>query len=337
MKGSCNAQEEFNMVRDLQWKEYFSDDERYADIINGIACRGRQVVMKEDLQELDTQTGFSYGMRFVRRWQDKMKRGRIRIRDCVRKTAFGMNFAIIGIENQEVTDYSIPLRNMAYDIGEYEKQAAKIRKEVRKSDKDLRAGEYLYGFCKESRLHPVVTFILYSGKEPWDGPKSLHEILDFTDLPMELREMIADYSIHLIEIRKMQDTSVFKTDVRQVFDFIRYSEDKKALRELVENNDYYRNMEEDAFDVVNHYTNTPELIGAKEYYRRDGKVDMCKAILDWMEESREEGREEGVRYEAERINQLNTLLVRQGRIDDLVRAAGDRAYQEQLFREELKM
>ena len=66
-------------------------------------------------------------------------------------------------------------------------------------------------------------------------------------------------------------------------------------------------------------------------------MDMCKAILDWMEESREEGREEGVRYEAERINQLNTLLVRQGRIDDLVRAAGDRAYQEQLFREELKM
>ena len=53
MKGSCNAQEEFNMVRDLQWKEYFSDDERYADIINGIACRGRQVVMKEDLQELE--------------------------------------------------------------------------------------------------------------------------------------------------------------------------------------------------------------------------------------------------------------------------------------------
>lgn len=41
-----------------------------------------------------------------------------------------MNFAIIGIENQEMFDYSIPLRNMSYDVGGYEKQAAKIRRAV---------------------------------------------------------------------------------------------------------------------------------------------------------------------------------------------------------------
>lgn len=49
----------------------------------------------------------------------------------VRKSAFGTNFAIIGIESQETIDYSLPLRNMSYDVGEYEKQAAKIRKQVR--------------------------------------------------------------------------------------------------------------------------------------------------------------------------------------------------------------
>ena len=57
----------------------------------------------------------------------------------------------------------------------------------------------------------MVTFILYSGKEAWDGPKSLHEIIDFTDLPDELKEMVSDYRIHVIDIRKFNDTGVFRT------------------------------------------------------------------------------------------------------------------------------
>ena len=42
----------------------------------------------------------------------------------------------------------------------------------------------------------------------------------------------SDYKINLVEIRKLEDTSVFKTDVRQVFDFIRCSNDKNALKKL---------------------------------------------------------------------------------------------------------
>lgn len=45
------------MGKDIGWKGFLSDDERYADVINGIGCKGEQVVKKEDLQELDTQTG----------------------------------------------------------------------------------------------------------------------------------------------------------------------------------------------------------------------------------------------------------------------------------------
>ncbi|MBD5476175.1 MAG: transposase [Lachnospiraceae bacterium] len=318
------------MGQDIEWKSYFSDDERYADIINGIVFRGKQIVAETDLHEVDTQTGYRRGMRFIRKWQNANRR-RSRIRDSVRKTAFGVNFVIIGIESQEVIDYSIPLRNMAYDVGEYEKQAARIRREVRKHHEGLESGEYLYGFRKESRLYPVVTFILYSGKEAWDGPKSLHEIIDFTDLPDELKKMVSDYRIHVIDVRRFNDTGAFRTDVRHVFDFIRCSEDKHALYKLVEQDDYYKNMEEDAFDIVSHYANAVELLEVKDYYGKEGKVDMCKAIRDLMEDSRAEGIEEG----ADRINQLIILLSEQGRMDDIVRAAKDRKYQERLFREEL--
>lgn len=302
------------MEKDVGWKGFFSNDERYADIINGLGCSGRQVVKEEDLQELDTQTGFLHGTNSMRRQPANTKWGSIKNRDIARKVAFGVNFAIIGIENQETIDYAIPLRNMSYDTGEYEKQAALIRREIRKNCSGLSRGEYLYGFRKDSRMHPVVTFILYSGVEKWDGPRSLHEILDFTDIPKELRSMIPDYKINVIEIRKLEHTEVFQTDVRQVFDFIRCSEDKDALKKLMERDTYYQNMEEDAFDVIVQYANAKELVAAKDYYGKDGKVDMCKAITEWLADEREAGikagREAGIKMGmAEGIEEKTRTIV----------------------------
>ncbi len=71
------------MTEDVLSKEYYSVEERYADLINGIGFQGRQVVKKEDLQELDTQTGI-WQMPF----KGKKKKRSIRNRDLVRKTAF---------------------------------------------------------------------------------------------------------------------------------------------------------------------------------------------------------------------------------------------------------
>ena len=256
-----------------------------ADIINGIGCRGKQIVTKDDLMEVDTQS-YSRSPNFIRQIGRRAYKRKTKIRDMLRKAAFGVNFAIIGIENQEKTDYSMPLRNMIYDAGEYEKQAVSIRREIRKNSGVLNDGEYLYGFKKDSRLKPVITFIIYSGIDEWDGAESLHDILDFTDIPDELKEITPDYKINLIEIRKLKDTSMFKTDVRQVFDFIRCSGDKDELRELVKKDDYYKNMEEDAFDLVVNYTNATQLIEARAYYREDGKVNMCQAITELIEEGR---------------------------------------------------
>ena len=103
---------------DISDKKFFSDDERYADLINGLICQGRPVVRKEDLQDLDTQTGI---------WNDpaihkSKNRRRVKLRDLVKKASFGVNFLVIGIENQQTIDYSLPLRCMTYEAGEYERQ-----------------------------------------------------------------------------------------------------------------------------------------------------------------------------------------------------------------------
>ena len=262
------------MGKDVEWKSFFQDNRRYADIINGIGCGGVQLVKDTDLTEVDTTA------------QKKS-------RDMLRKVALGMNFAIIGIENQDEMDYELPLRNMHYDVSQYQKQANAIRKEVQADSSGLSPGEYMYGFKKDSKLNPLITFVLYSGKEVWDGPYCLHDMLDFSDVPDTLKEMASDYKINVIDIRKFENTEVFKTDVKQVFDFIRYSEDMKKLLDLVEQDDYYKAMDAETFDVVTKYTNSKELVQMKDYSLEGEKKDMCKAIRDLMDDSREKGREEG--------------------------------------------
>ncbi len=164
------------MEKDLSWRAFFASNERYADAINGFGCSGEQIVSASDLSEADTMEQISVEKNIRRNASGKNKWW-TGARDVVRKAAFGTSFAIIGIENQEEIDYSLPLRNMLYDAGVYEKQAAGIRRKVRKHLAGLSAGEYLYGFRKSDRLYPVVTMILYAGLKEWDAPKSLHEML----------------------------------------------------------------------------------------------------------------------------------------------------------------
>lgn len=259
---------------DNRWKPYFEDNNRYADLINGIGCNGEQLLKASDLQEVDPT--------------EKKKS-----RDLLRRVALGMNFLIIGIENQQKVDYKFPLRNMQYDVSRYQKQASVIEKKVRENAKKVSAAEYLSRFGKADKLNPVITIALYAGKEEWDGPRCLHDMIDFSNVPKGLKNMVSNYKINIVDICRMTDTSMFKTDLRQVFDFIRFAEDKEKLLELIESDTYFSHMKCDALEVINAYTNIGELSPSEEYQVEEGDVDVCKAIQDLIKDSIEEGRAEG--------------------------------------------
>ena len=105
--------------------------------------------------------------------------------------------------------------------------------------------------------------------------------------------MVGDYHINLVDIKKLQDTSVYKTDLKQVFDFIRFSEDKEKLWELVENDSTYKQMDEDAYDVAISFTKSEKLID-KQQFTEGGKVNMCKALVEIKEEGIQLGIERGI-------------------------------------------
>lgn len=272
------------MEKDLQKKGYLDDPERFADLINGVICSGRRVIQPSDLTDVDSQTGF-YGSsaKGGRRGTQRKQR----YRDLVRKAAFGVNFMIVGIENQEEVHYLMPLRSMSYDVAEYERQAAAIRRSVKKR-KGITKAEFLSGFTKDSRLRPCVTLVLYYG-EDWDGARDLYGIMDFTDIPQELRNKVNNYKVYICEVRKFKDTGVFTTDLKQVFDYIRCSEDKEKLYELVMNDPAYKALDEEAYDVIAEYTNMDDVMETKQKEQKGDKVNMCGAIRQMIEEGIEQG------------------------------------------------
>lgn len=276
------------MKRDLQKKGYFYDPERFADLINGVVCSGRQILSPSNLTDLDSQTGQFDASAGQEKQQNNLKE---RHRDLVRKAAFGVNFMVYGIENQEEVNYLMPLRCMSYDVEEYERQVALISKQVRQR-KGITGAEFVSGFARDSRLGPCVTLVLYYG-EKWDGATDLYGILDFSSILGKLRDVVNNYKIYLCEVRQFNDTDVFRTDLKQVFDCIKYSDDPEKLYELVLNDPAYREMDGDTYELIAQHIKTNELMQVKRYEEEE-KVDMCKAIAELMERARREGIEQGI-------------------------------------------
>lgn len=125
--------------------------------------------------------------------------------------------------------------------------------------------------------------------------------------------------------------------LKQVFDFIRYSDDMHKLLDLIENDAYYKAMDEDAFHVVTKYTNSKELVKAKDYSIKGGKNDVCKAIQDLMADSREkgikEGREEGREEGEDMLVLLLQKLIADNRTSEIELVAKDEAVRKTLYKE----
>jgi len=276
------------MEEDLTAKNCLSVDERYADLVNALLLGGEQVISASDLQELDSQQWSRQGK--------KKTKYRQMYRDLIKKTAFGINFSLIGVENQKLVHYLMPLRSMEYDSAAYRKQASKIAKLVKKMS-EVSDAEFLSGFRKEDKLYPCITMVLYYG-DNWDGAKTLYELLDLEDIPEPLKKYINDYKIHIFDVMKM-DTNIFKTDLKQIFAFLQCAKDKEKLRVLVESDSAYQELEEDAYDMIAAYTKAEKFVAVKDKYKKKEKVNMCQALNELLEDSRLAGIEQGIEQGAE--------------------------------------
>ncbi len=305
--------------QDVVSKEYFEEDARIADFINGYFFKGKQVVSAKDVREADSAV---FGrVRWFGRWT-----GRQRYRDIVRRVLLGIRFAMVGIEEQGLIHFAMPVRAMGYDFLSYDRQVKRIKKR-HSILKDLKgSAQFLSGVSSEDLLEPVVTVILYYGEEPWSGPKSLHDMLKLEDFPEDFRAMVNDYPLHIFEVNHFPHLDYFKTDLRLVFGFLQNRSHKERLKQFVRDNEQeLSSLEDDACEMITVMSHSEELLRMKDKFRKGSKVDMCKALKEWMDESKLEGED--------RFAGLTDRLLQDGRTEDLRRAASDKVHREQLYRE----
>lgn len=275
--------------RDVLLKEYWSDNGRFSDLLNGYLFGGRQVIKACDVTELDGQSFEFSGSAGMKTTGQKQ-------RDILRRMVFGVNFCIVGVENQTQIHYAMPLRVMEADTGRYGRQLRAVQKRHR-TRKDLKGAEFLSGFSRQDKVQPVFTLVLYYGTEPWNGADDLFGMIDWSEIPAEMAGYLNNYRINLLDVPRFESLERFRTDVRVVFGFLRYSYDKEKLASYVkQNQEIFCALEEDAYDVICALTGTKELEMVKaKYYQENGGVDMCKAIQDMIRDSRKEGFEQAAK------------------------------------------
>ena len=115
----------------------------------------------------------------------------------------------------------------------------------------------------------------------------LWDIAKDTEVEVKLTARIL--CINLITPRGLSDIEIdeFQTSLREIIRYIKYSNDKKKLEEILNTEQRFKNVERSAVEIINAVTKSNMKI-------EEGKewVDMCLAIQEMREESRIEGREE---------------------------------------------
>ena len=276
--------------KDAVSKKYLQDNARFADLFNFYLYGGRQVIQPDQLKQLDTTAiTLPYG-------QDGKASPVQKQIDLIKivsaKSDKDCTYLLLAAELQSELHYAMPARNMLYDAIQYTEQIEAITKTHRShKDKAENVGEFLSGFYKSDKLLPVITLTIYLGAGQWDAPKSLHEMLTVRD--DELLKYIPDYKLNLITPADINDDelSAFHTELGIVLEFIKYSKDKKKIKQIAMDNTKFGSLPIDAAEMI---TTFGEFNLEYEIESRKETVNMCKAVEDWAEELLTEGKEEGI-------------------------------------------
>ena len=290
------------MKADTVTKDYVKDAGVFADIFNYYIYGGRQVILPEQLTERDsTKIALPYGADEaavpVQKFRDVQKL-------YAAMTDGKMEYVLYGAENQTEIHYAMAVKNNLYDALEYagqvEEAAKSHRKEMKRKKeqgetsaeedrKTPNTGEFLSGFWSEDRLIPSITVTIYFGPEEWNGPLSLFEMMNVSD--PDVLACMDNYHVRLIAPAQMLDEEImkFRSSLREVMLFIKYSKDRENLSRVLEaNEERFREVERRAADVIETITNA----GIK-YDESEEVVNVCQAIREIRMEERKIGEQDG--------------------------------------------
>ena len=275
---------------DTAMKAYMSQNRVFADIFNFYLYQGEQVIVPEQLREMDSaELSMPYGVdgngELVQKYRDLLKE--LAVMEDENAT-----YLLLGIENQSHVHYAAPVKNLLYDVLQYAKQVerAASRHREAKDYKGHNSGEFLSGFYKQDKLIPVITLLVFFSPEPWDGPRSLSEMM-ITKNP-KILSMLPEYRVHLISPSELEeeDFGKFHTTLGDVLEFIKYSNDKEKLVGWLEAKKTELALGRKEVEVLNASVKANLTIEADKEV-----VNVCKAIEDLKAEAVEKEQLRGLK------------------------------------------
>lgn len=254
-----------NVKPDVILKEFWRDNERFADLFNAVLFHGEQIIDPNDLVEADTDISSIVTFKEHAKTVQKLL-------DVVKKTAYGIDFVIWGLENQLRIHYAMPLRNMLGDSLGYLKEYSELVRKNKEAKNLCNPHEFLSGMKKGDRLHPMITICVYYGEDPWDGPVTL---MDMLDVPEALKPLVSDYKMNLIQVRDSEAYHFHSKDVHTLFEITRniYQDNYKKIDEIYGS----RSISTELGLAIGAITESQRLINLA-LKRKDGKFQMCKAL-----------------------------------------------------------
>ena len=266
---------------DVLLKDFWRVNERFADLFNAVIFQGKEVLKAEELQEMDTDMS---GIIRFREHEESL----VRVRDVVKKMAFGVEFVVLGIESQQKIHYAMPLRTMLYDGLGYLKEYREMTQSMKKEKGKWTEEEFLSGMRKEDRLHPIITIVIYYSEYVWDGPMCLKDMI--VEMPEEIERIFSDYKMNLVQVRDSGQYIFHNEDVRTVFEISReifQGDFEKINREYKD-----RDINQELIRVIGKITDSSKLMEQK----MEGEMgNMCTALRKLEEECEQKGRKEGLK------------------------------------------
>ncbi len=240
---------------DTVMQSYLSDKEHFADLFNGIFFQGKTLIQSCDLRDSSE------------RYSDIAGLGTNRLRDIKMTLKDSRVLRILAVENQATIDYAMPYRCLQYDTMEYGKQLRERRSVNRNGNLLKSSSERLCGLKKTDRITPVYTLCLYHGEEPWDGPLSLRDMMDFGNDIDEMEKYFADYPLRLFCVNEANSFDMFHTELRELFFAMKHRRNRARLQELFAHNERCRRLSPDTVEALSVILKIPNLWEKREHYR----------------------------------------------------------------------
>lgn len=262
--------------KDIVDRLYFSDCQRFAELVNAAVYCGKEVLLPGNLSPVRRKypsLSSSCG---------ELERD-ILMRDAEHNLCYGM-------EIETESDYGMPERVMTYDACDYEYQMREMDKGHRER-KDYQSYRERKSRMKESDiLLPTVTVVLYLGEGHWKGRCRLTQMFQ---LSAECRKLLGtnlhDYDFPLLEADYVKP-EYYSTDLREFFGAMQCRRDKAKLSELFQT-DVFQSLPLETEQVIARHLQIEHLVNKME---KEG-LHMCKAFDELMEEKLQEGKATGLR------------------------------------------